>query len=50
LDIKALEALVNKVVIFEIISLKPFLVVYKKTIKIRGLKPLIDLVSPKIEL
>jgi len=47
LGIKALEALVNKIVIFEIISLELFLVIYKRTIKIRDLRPLIGLVSPK---
>jgi hypothetical protein len=49
LSTKALEALISKVVIFGIISLGLFLVVYKGTIKIRGLRPLIGLVSPGIE-
>jgi hypothetical protein len=49
LDTKALEALVSKAVIFEIIFLGLFLVVYKGTIEIRGLRPLIGLVSPGIE-
>jgi hypothetical protein len=49
LSIKALEALINKIVIFKIISLKLFLVVYKETIKIKGLKLLIGLISLEIE-
>jgi len=50
LGIKALEALANKIVIFGIIFLRLFLVIYKKTIKIRNLRPLIGLVSSEIEL
>jgi hypothetical protein len=46
INTKALRALVNKVVIFGIIFLELFLVVYKETIEIRGLRPLIGLVSP----
>jgi hypothetical protein len=49
LGTKALKALVSKAVIFGIISLGLFLVVYKGTIEIRGLRPLIGLVSPGTE-
>jgi hypothetical protein len=49
LDTKALGALVSKAVIFGIISLGLFSVVYKGTVEIRGLRPLIGLVSPGTE-
>jgi hypothetical protein len=49
LGTKALKALVSKIVIFGIISLGLFLVIYKGTIEIRGLRPLIGLVSSETE-